>query len=146
MKNAIVTAIGILAFIAVISMMAACSEVQPVDEMTCDDVRDALHDSRMMEETAWQYAESLEVSLSESENDTGSEFATIDWQARAEFAESEVLNVRGQLSVCTNKDDVQQQRITELRNALRYFDVKTSCENLTITTQWICEAALSDNL
>lgn len=131
-----------------IVILAACNNAKPIEQQRteCEQSEVALTeclDELAMPQSNVHYEAAQDAAADES---TEPEYAVTDWQFRAETCESELLNRTGQLEICVNQTDGDIQRSTDLRDALRYFDVKQACIDGVITTEWICTAAIDGNL
>ncbi len=136
---------NLFTIIFIVFLASACDgsgwESEPVGTVECTDNWDQAYDAGIAD-----MSDEIERLQSEIESlETENEYAQIDWQFRAETAESELLNVRGQLDIITKQTEGDIQRATEFRNALRLFDLSEPCDNGQID-ETICKAFFSGNL
>lgn len=146
MKDTILIVIGILTFAAIAIMMTACQNSEPISAGGLEQCRTSLAESIESEESAWAYVSEIE----NNDTDTGTvatenEFATIDWQARAEKAEKVAIECTTLVEIKDAQYSGLYDAATEYRNALRYFDLKQPCDDGLID-YYICRAFFDGNL
>ena len=135
--NTIITIIALAAI--------GCNESVPLNRMEIDECRAEVVQCRESEDYAWSQVRDYEEATIDTEQIVKTEYPVEDWQARAEYCEEKLLGYKTAHEIDENAIAGCTSRATDLRNALRYFDLTKMCDNGTIE-QWICDAYFSHNL